>query len=139
MRPTSLTDVVNAVEAGEPFNAAISEFLDSFYTAKPEHQHSMILGEPPLLKDSQSNVYIAAVAEHLALKYDLTIPYWVSQPVRFLREPWFPAGLESLKATCIKESPVAFRRRLIFVDKEPLYRPRKDKPDFASDYTMAIG
>jgi hypothetical protein len=30
-----------------------------------------------------------------------------------------------LKASLIVESPVAFRRRMIFVGSEPLYRPRK--------------
>lgn len=38
---------------------------------------------------------------------------------------YFPSGLESLKATLLVESPTAFRRRLIFVGADPLYRPRK--------------
>jgi hypothetical protein len=32
-----------------------------------------------------------------------------------LEEPWFVTGIENLKAMAIVESPVFFRRRLIFV------------------------
>lgn len=32
-----------------------------------------------------------------------------------LKEPWFVAGMESLKAMALVESPVYFRRRNIFV------------------------
>ena len=40
------------------------------------------------------------------------------------------AAMESLKATLLVESPTAFRRRMIFVGADPLYRPRRDVPIF---------
>jgi hypothetical protein len=46
----------------------------------------------------------------------------------FLRE--FLNEFESLKATLLVERPTAFRRRMIFVGADPLYRPRPDVPIF---------
>jgi len=54
----------------------------------------------------------------------LTIPPWTEQPERFLMEPHFPTPLEHLKPLLIAQSPLAFRRRLIFVEHEPLRRAR---------------
>jgi hypothetical protein len=64
-------------------------------------------------------------SKYLALRYKLKIPSWVHEEHRFLKSPDFPAGLESLKATFIMESPASFRKRLIFVPSDPLYRPRR--------------
>jgi hypothetical protein len=53
----------------------------------------------------------------------LDAPAWTEKPQRFLREPFFAGGLESLKAILIVESPSAFRRRLIFISADGLSRP----------------
>jgi hypothetical protein len=55
----------------------------------------------------------------------LPIPPWVEQPQRFLDKPFFAGGLESLKAILLAESPLAFRRRQIFVSANALSRPRE--------------
>lgn len=73
------------------------------------------------------NAYLAAVAEHLSLRNALAVPAWAIEPARFLDRPYFPCGLDSLKATLLVESPTAFRRRMIFVGADPLYRPRRDR------------
>jgi hypothetical protein len=54
----------------------------------------------------------------------LTIPGWSDDPSRFLKRPYFTSPLEGLKALLIAESPLAFRRRLIFTEAEPLRRAR---------------
>ena len=108
-------------------DASLREFLDEFYVAKDAADRTRMLSEePPLGDDARVNAYLAAVAEHLALRHRLPVPEWTAGARRFLRRPFFPGGLESLKATLLKESPAAFRRRLIFVDADPLYRPRRD-------------
>ena len=85
--------------------------------------------EPRLLAaDDRANAYYAAVAEHLALTHGLDVPEWALDERRFLRKPFFPAELESLKATLLGvESPSAFRRRMIFVGADPLARPRRKR------------
>jgi hypothetical protein len=110
----------------------LREFLDEFYVADEKARAAMVAEEPPLLANERANAYLAAVAEHLSLRYSLPRLAWVGAPVRFLHRPYFPAGLESLKATFLKESPTAFRRRLIFVDANPLSRPRQVSRGFSA-------
>jgi len=127
-RPRSLPEVVMCARADADGGAApfLREFLDEFYTERDRRtQETMLAVEPPLVDDGKLNAWFAAVAEHLALRYRLKIPDWTQAPARFLHHAWFPMGLESLKATYLVESPVAFRRRMIFVEADPLYRPRR--------------
>jgi hypothetical protein len=84
--------------------------------------------EPPLGDDAKRNASCGAVAEHLARRFSLPAPEWTKYPSRFLDRAWFPCELESLKAILTRESSTAFRRRFIFVDADPFYRPRRDKP-----------
>ena len=130
-RPQSLRQAaIHGLEFGDR-DAFLREFLDEFYVeADPARRAAMLLDEPPVTDDGRANAYYAAVAEHLAFKYHLAVPPWTQQPARFLKRPFFPCGLESLKATLLVESPTAFRRRMIFVGADPLYRPRRDTPIF---------
>ena len=128
-RPRSLREV--ALWGGNlgDLDGFLREFLDEFYVERnPEARAAMLAEEPALSDDAHANAYLAAVAEHLALRNHFDPPEWVGEKTRFLRRPFFPCGLESLKATLLMESPAAFRRRLIFVGADPLYRPRKDHP-----------
>lgn len=111
----------------------LREFLDEFYTEEDSTVlDGMLDEEPPLSTNEKVNAYVAAVAEYLALRYKLKIPSWVHEDHRFLKLPYFPAGLESLKAILIMESPASFRRRMIFVSSDPLYRPRRKEGPQAS-------
>jgi hypothetical protein len=71
-----------------------------------------------------ADAYLAAAAEHLSLKYKLPVPPWVHEPRRFLREAHF-AGPDGMKSMLLAESPLAFRRRMIFVGFDPLGRPSR--------------
>jgi hypothetical protein len=125
-RPRSLKSVAMLGRIDGEVDSYLREFLDEFYVEKdPQERQAMLNEEPPLGDNVRENAYLAAVAEHLALRYQLEIPEWTLSQERFLKHPFFPAGLESLKATLLVESPVAFRRRMIFVDADPLYRPRR--------------
>ncbi|HZK99268.1 MAG TPA: hypothetical protein VFC47_05165 [Caulobacteraceae bacterium] len=126
-RPRSLREVALWGRAlGDP-DGFLREFLDTFYLEPdPGARAAMLAPEPPLGEDERTDAYLAAVAEHLALRHHLAVPAWTGGEARFLKRPFFPAGLESLKATLIVESPTAFRRRMIFVGADPLYRPRRD-------------
>lgn len=47
---------------------------------------------------------------------------WTESPRRSLPRPWFAGGLKNLKAILLAESPVAFRRRNLFVSANTLSR-----------------
>lgn len=106
-------------------DAFLREFCDEFYGGNAGTRAAMLAEEPPLSRvDERADAYYAAVAEHLALRHGLRVPDWALARERFLRAPYFPSGLESLKATLLVESPPAFRRRMIFVGADALSRPR---------------
>ena len=73
--------------------------------------------------DPIDHAYVAGVAEHLARRWSLPrIPAWTNQPSRFLKRPYFPFSGANTKALYFVESPIAFRRRLIFTEARPLRR-----------------
>ena len=80
--------------------------------------------EPDLIEDLKDTC-LAAVAEPLSSVYGLPMPPWVEQDGRPLKRAFFIGGCGSLKAILTVESPVAFRRRLLFVGKNALDRPRR--------------
>jgi len=61
----------------------------------------------------------------LARRWKLpAVPAWTNHPSRFLHEPYFTTPIENLKAMLLAQSPLAFRRRMIFTEAEPLRRAR---------------
>jgi hypothetical protein len=119
-----LAEVARRVDGGtQDFAFALSEFLDSFYM-NPDKRQAMIDGEPEPLADVRRHAALGAVGEHLARRWKLRIPAWTEHPSRFLKEPYFTTPLEGLKAMLLAQSPLAFRRRLIFTEAEPLRRAR---------------
>lgn len=130
-RPRTLAQVVECARRFGCFEAFLREFCDEFYIEQDDDKRAAMLEiEPPPVDDEKRDAYLAASAEHLARRYQLAVPEWTDHPSRFLHRAWFPCGLESLKGILLRESPTAFRRRMIFVDSDPLYRPRRDKPIF---------
>lgn len=123
-RPDTLIEVVAATTANEDFWApAMAGFLDTFYM-EPERRQAMIDPEPPMSGDALRDAYLAAAAEHLARRWGLSIPAWTDNPARTLHEPHFAGGIEELKPLLLAQSPLAFRKRMIFVEHEPLSRAR---------------
>jgi hypothetical protein len=123
-RPRTLREVARRVKDGEQeFDTAVLEFLDSFY-ADLNLRPSAIVDRPDLI-DELRDAYLSAVAEHLAKTYGLLVPEWTETQGNDLHKPFFAGGLESLKGMLVAESPTAFRRRLLFVSKDALSRPRR--------------
>jgi hypothetical protein len=125
-RPHTLAEVARRSNAGEQeFSAALREFLDEFYGAlRVGTAAERIAAEPEAIGDPRRHAFLGAVGEHLARRWNLPIPPWTEDRSRFLRRPYFTTPLEGLKAMLLVESPLAFRRRLIFTEAEPLRRAR---------------
>lgn len=124
-RPHTLAEVARRRNAGEDFSLLLREFLDEFYGAlRRGDATSLIADEPEVLPDPNEHASLGGVGEHLARRWKLKIPAWTEDPSRFLHRPYFTTSIEGLKALLIAESPIAFRRRLIFTEAEPLRRAR---------------
>ncbi len=124
MRPTSLREAVDRIIEGYDFFDATNEFLDEFYLARLEERQRMIAEEPALIGETFQDSYVGAMGEHLARRWGLDIPAWVEDQRRFLEEPHFPPYSQLAKPYFLRDSPIAFRRRLIFTEAEPLRRAR---------------
>ncbi|WP_066721595.1 MULTISPECIES: hypothetical protein [Hyphomicrobiales] len=126
-RPGTLKEVVRRTLTGEQkLVVALNEFLDEFY-ADPDaaSRLSRISEEPALTEQPHIDAYIGAAGEHLARRWRIGLPPdWVDKKKRFLKEPWFPPGVDAEKPFLLAESPMAFRRRMLFVEAEPLRRLR---------------
>lgn len=124
MRPDTLAELARRVRAGEQeFWPALREFLDEFYL-HPARRAAAIAAAPAALDDPVQHALLGAVGEHLARRWGLAIPDWTDDPTRFLKRPYFTSPIEDWKARLIVESPIAFRRRMIFTEAEPLRRAR---------------
>ena len=124
-RPNTLAEVARRRNAGEELSPLLREFLDTFYGAlRRGAATACIADEPERLLDGNEHASLGAIGEHLARRWNLPIPDWTNDPTRFLRRPHFTTPIEGLKALLIAESPIAFRRRLIFTEAEPLRRAR---------------
>jgi len=98
-------------------------FLDDFYAdAGVASRMRRVADDPGLTDDGRMNALLGAIGEHLARRWSLgDPPSWSHRPERFLDRPWF-MGPERMKGFLLAESPLAFRRRFIFTEAEPLRR-----------------
>lgn len=101
----------------------VAEFLEEFLHEPSINQQALLDQEPGSTGDLRFDMYLAALAEHLALHNDLNNPPWTLTPNRvWLGTVWFPNELPSVKVWALAHSPAAFRRRGIFIQPEDLVR-----------------
>jgi hypothetical protein len=100
-RPQSLGEVSSVVIAGtKPFAYAIDEFLDTFYLDHPDklRQQRRIDDSPAIVGDAFVDSWIGAVGEHLARRWDLSVPAWT---LRLLTMPSPSLGLFRTRRPCV--------------------------------------
>jgi len=96
----------------------VAEFLEE-YRHEPDIERTLLLAEePPPTGDQRWDVFLAALAEHLAARDGRGEPSWAEQ--RQLRTFWFPFDTRAARADAIVHAPAAFRRRGIFVAPQEL-------------------
>lgn len=87
------------------------DFVDNFRNTK---DFSLIDSAPLFKTPTRLRALIASTVETLCDELELDVPNWISE-IPALGNPWFVAEIENLKASAIKESPLHFRKRNIFV------------------------
>jgi hypothetical protein len=65
---------------------------------------------------------LAGLAEHLARHDGWTPPRWAFDEGRYATPWWFVSGVRSWHAAALVESPLAFRKRGVFLTESALDR-----------------
>lgn len=118
----------DAIRRGEPLTLwRLGDLVDDFrIRAATSEEKLALVSEAPMWVDAPSqddcNAYWAATVETLCREAGLKPPEWTESPRCFLHRPWFAGAMENLKAILLAESPVAFRRRNLFVSSDALVR-----------------
>ena len=102
----------------ESWKIHLMDFVDEFRRSLDPR---LILLPPPSSFDPRLKALLASVVPYLCQETGISSPQW-TQKRHFLETPWFPSGMQSLKAMAILESPLAFRRNNIFVHENFLSR-----------------
>ena len=128
-RPNTLAEVARRRNEGEELARLLAEFLDEFYLdLASDGAAARLVDAPDDLPDAREHALLGAIGEHLARRWKLPVPARSDDADRFLAMPYFTTPLEGFKALLIAQSPLAFRRRLIFTEAEPLRRARMPQP-----------
>lgn len=96
----------------------IAEFLEE-YRWEPAGVRRMLLAEEPAATgDERWDVFLAALAEHLAAGDGHGAPDWTA--TRSLRRFWFTFNTRAARVDAVVNAPAAFRRRGVFVAEHDL-------------------
>jgi hypothetical protein len=132
MRPRTLAEAVETIEAGSPRDIVLAEFVDTFDLAKTDgDRYASIEREPKLTGDRRLDALVGAIAEYLAKQRQLgRVPHWVCDPARRLDRPWFTAAnpSDAMREYLTFSSPGEFASRNIFTEERPLRRARGPYP-----------
>ena len=127
MRPNTLAEATTRIDQGEPLEKALSEFLDTFYTAPDTASRIEMLREEPVSIGTRQDALIGAVAEYLSHEYALPrVPAWAFAPSRYLDRAWHTTPFEdaAMREYLTFSSPAEFASRNIFTEERPLRRAR---------------
>jgi transcriptional regulator with XRE-family HTH domain len=93
-------------------------FVDEFRRTSDAR---LVMLPPPSSADRVVSALLASTVRALCEEMAIDSPPWATRRY-FLPRPWFPAGMNSLKASAIVESPLPFRGNNIFVHENFLAR-----------------
>jgi hypothetical protein len=132
MRPNTLADAVERIQAGSARDVELAEFVDTFDLARTnQDRYASIEREPKLTGDDRLDALVGAIAEYLAKQRRLgRVPQWTSDPARRLTSPWFTTASPSdaMREYLTFSSPAEFASRNIFTEERPLRRARGPQP-----------
>jgi hypothetical protein len=127
--------VTDGVAAYEPLTAArlgvlivgsddqrrwrlVAEFLEEYRWEPVETRSALLDDEPAPTGAERWDVFLAALAEHLAARDGRGAPSWTQ--TRSLRQFWFPFNTRAARVDAVVHAPAAFRRRGVYVSAQEL-------------------
>lgn len=120
-RPMTLGDLAGHLVSGEDDAhrwRLVAEFLEEFRHERAAVRATLLAAEPAGTGDERWDVFLAALAEHLAARDGHAAPEWAYG--RRLRTFWFPFDTPAARVDAVVRAPASFRGRGIFVAPEEL-------------------
>ncbi len=119
-QPLTLARLANLLSgAEEPLRwRLVAEFLEEYRWETPGSRVGLLAEEPAGTGDERWDVFIAALAEHLAARDGRAGPSWTES--RSLRQFWFPFNTRVARVDAVVHAPAAFRRRGVYVAAQEL-------------------
>ena len=112
---SQFADLVAGLRSGEDASYVLAELHDFLVALAPaEFTAAVEAADVARLAPFEAN-YVAAMVEHSAVVRGVAPPRWTGD-VPSLAVPYFAAQLRSLRLHLLVASPVAFKRRNLFVD-----------------------
>lgn len=96
----------------------VAEFLEDYRWEPPDSRSTLLEAEPTGTGDERWDVFLAALAEHLAARDGRGAPAWAES--RSLQQLWFPFNTRAARVDALVHAPAAFRRRGVYVAPEEL-------------------
>lgn len=99
----------------------IAEFLEEYRWEPAGTRSALLDSEPAATGDERWDVFLAALAEHLAARDGRDgqgAPPWAE--ARSLRQFWFPFNTRAARVDAVVHAPAAFRRRGVYVSAQEL-------------------
>jgi len=109
--------ITKAIRDGEDPFVPIRDFVDDFNAADTDGRCRLCVEEPPLTGDPRFDAYLAAMVELFSLRNGLPPPEWVEGEARFLDRSWFREPREYFWPMALVQTPLPFRRRLVFIEE----------------------
>ncbi|MEA2616917.1 MAG: hypothetical protein QOE72_2700 [Chloroflexota bacterium] len=100
----------------------VGEVLDDAATESDAELGSVVGPRPDLTGDTRVDATVAALAEYLCARRDMLPPAWTQEAGRESRPWWFVADDPRFHALALRESPISFARRGVFVTRGGLER-----------------
>lgn len=110
-----LAGILDALRAGADRRFALAELNDLLSSLSPARFPEAVAGADLCDLSPYVRNYVAAMIEQAAHQKDVPPPEW-ARDVPPLEEPHFATDLTSLRLHLLREAPVPFKRRNIFVD-----------------------
>jgi hypothetical protein len=119
-RAASLADLGEWLSNGSEHERwrLVAEFLEEYRHEPVTTRLELLESEPDRTGDERWDVFLGALAEHLASQVDRAAPAWAAR--RSLHSFWFPFNTRAARSDALVHAPAAFRRRGVFVAPEEL-------------------
>ena len=115
-RPMTLVDLARhlAAAGGDRHRwRLVAEFLEEYRHEPAEERAALLADEPQCTGDERWDVFLAALAEHLATRDGRGVAAWAAD--RRLAVFWFPFDSAAARVDAVVHAPASFRSRGIFV------------------------